>query len=162
MTHTFWMQWLKGERGHHGRLRPPRPHENARLTLGLCRQATPRRRRFAPRLEVLEDRTVPSPVHALFDLTTPANGPFPSDRFTVGNPDNLTGLASQPAPARSSHAPRRLPGHARAQHAGRLQRPAAAIDPVRRIHQPESRSTVRTSSSSAWATPSRVGTRAAR
>ncbi len=30
-------------------------------------------------------------VHALFDLATPAGGPFPSDRFTVRDPSHNTG-----------------------------------------------------------------------
>ncbi|HET8679878.1 MAG TPA: hypothetical protein VFM39_07130, partial [bacterium] len=30
-------------------------------------------------------------VHALFDLRTPAGGPFPSDRFTVADRSHLTG-----------------------------------------------------------------------
>ena len=30
-------------------------------------------------------------THALFDLTTPRGAPFPSDRFTVADPDHLTG-----------------------------------------------------------------------
>src|SRR5438132_8892715 len=34
-----------------------------------------------------EDRVV-----AKFDLSAPANGPFPSDRFTVADPGNVTGL----------------------------------------------------------------------
>ena len=32
-----------------------------------------------PRLDTLEDRYLLSGVHALFDLGTPAGGPFPSD-----------------------------------------------------------------------------------
>lgn len=32
------------------------------------------------------------PVHALFDLTTHTGGPFPSDRFTVSDPSQNTGL----------------------------------------------------------------------
>ncbi|MFL6335684.1 MAG: Ig-like domain-containing protein [Pyrinomonadaceae bacterium] len=32
------------------------------------------------------------PVHALFDLTSQAGGPFPSDRFTVADPSQNTGL----------------------------------------------------------------------
>src|SRR5215204_1021129 len=32
------------------------------------------------------------PVHALFDLTTHTGGPFPSDRFTVSDPTQNTGL----------------------------------------------------------------------
>ena len=31
-------------------------------------------------------------THALFDLTTPRGAPFPSDRFTVADPDHLTGV----------------------------------------------------------------------
>jgi hypothetical protein len=36
-------------------------------------------------VEVLEERCLLSAVHALFDLGTPAAGPFPSDRFTVAD-----------------------------------------------------------------------------
>ena len=31
-------------------------------------------------------------THALFDLSRPPGGPFPSDRVTVAEPANLTGL----------------------------------------------------------------------
>lgn len=34
----------------------------------------------------------PGAVHALFDLASPDNGPFPSDWFTVQDSDNITGL----------------------------------------------------------------------
>jgi hypothetical protein len=44
-----------------------------------------------PRLEFLEDRTVLSSVHALFDLSTPASGPFPSNWFTVADGTQNTG-----------------------------------------------------------------------
>src|SRR5262249_1424695 len=38
-------------------------------------------------------------VHAPFDLDSPAGGPFPSNRFTVAGPGQLTGLRVQlPAP----------------------------------------------------------------
>jgi hypothetical protein len=52
-----------------------------------------RRRRWSTRLEVevLEDRCLLSGVHALFDLGTPAGGPFPSDRFTVADHTQNTG-----------------------------------------------------------------------
>jgi hypothetical protein len=45
-------------------------------------------------LEVLEDRCLlsASPVHAVFGLASPDMGPFPSDRFTVPDPSQLTGL----------------------------------------------------------------------
>src|SRR5262249_10367393 len=43
-----------------------------------------------PRFEILEDRSLPS-TFAAFDLDTPANGPFPSDRFTVADSSQLTG-----------------------------------------------------------------------
>jgi dienelactone hydrolase len=40
-----------------------------------------------------------APVHALFDPSSPASGPFPSDAFTVADPDNLTGVrVSLPRP----------------------------------------------------------------
>jgi Calx-beta domain/Bacterial virulence factor lipase N-terminal len=46
-----------------------------------------------PRLEPLEDRCLLSAVavHALFDLGSPAGGPFASDRFTVADPTQNTG-----------------------------------------------------------------------
>src|SRR6478672_13268120 len=42
-----------------------------------------------PRLESLEDRSVPSTL-AAFDLDSPDRGPFPSDRFTVADANQLT------------------------------------------------------------------------
>jgi hypothetical protein len=48
-----------------------------------------RTRTCRPRLESLEDRSVPS-TFAAFDLDTPAGGPFPSDRFTVADASQLT------------------------------------------------------------------------
>jgi hypothetical protein len=50
----------------------------------------PQRRRFVPRLEALEDRTLLS-TFAAFDLSAPNIGPFPSDRFTVVDSSQLTG-----------------------------------------------------------------------
>src|SRR5437870_3931416 len=52
-----------------------------------------RRRPPASRLwlELLEDRCLLSAVHALFDLGSPAGGPFASDRFTVADPTQITG-----------------------------------------------------------------------
>jgi hypothetical protein len=56
------------------------------------------RRRVRPRcpirleVEILEDRRLLSGVHALFDLGTPAGGPFPSDRFTVADHTQNTSL----------------------------------------------------------------------
>ena len=41
------------------------------------------------RVEVLEDRSVPS-TFAAFDLDRPDRGPFPSDRFTVADASQLT------------------------------------------------------------------------
>jgi hypothetical protein len=41
---------------------------------------------------MLEDRTVLSTVHALFDLSAPAKGPFPSNIFTVEDGTQNTGL----------------------------------------------------------------------
>jgi Big-like domain-containing protein len=51
------------------------------------------RRRWVARLEIeyLEDRCLLSAVHALFDLGTPAGGPFASDRFTVADSTQNTG-----------------------------------------------------------------------
>jgi hypothetical protein len=54
MTFTSWVQWLKGTPGRKGRAPHPRPHR---------RTVTPRRS-FVPRLDVLEDRTVPSGLQA--------------------------------------------------------------------------------------------------
>src|SRR5262245_53761795 len=48
-----------------------------------------RARTRRPRLEILEDRCVPSTV-AAFDLDSPDRGPFPSDRFTVADASQLT------------------------------------------------------------------------
>src|SRR5713101_5163235 len=52
-----------------------------------------RRRPSASRLwlEALEDRCLLSAVHPLFDLGSPAGGPFASDRFTVADPTQNTG-----------------------------------------------------------------------
>ena len=47
------------------------------------RKCARQRRSFAPRLEILENRTLLSTVHALFDLSTRWTADFPSDRFTV-------------------------------------------------------------------------------
>src|SRR5207247_1484734 len=41
------------------------------------------------RIELLEDRSVPSTL-AAFDLDSPDRGPFPSDRFTVADASQLT------------------------------------------------------------------------
>jgi hypothetical protein len=56
------------------------------------RKPARQRRSFAPRLEILEDRTVLSTVHALFDLTALARAPFPSNVFTVDDDTQNTGL----------------------------------------------------------------------
>src|SRR5260370_36386891 len=42
-------------------------------------------------LEALEDRCLLSAVHPLFDLGSPAGGPFASDRYTVADPTQNTG-----------------------------------------------------------------------
>ena len=61
------------------------------------RNSTPSGRRPTRRpasrlcLEPLEDRCLLSTVHALFDLGSPAGGPFASDRFTVADPTQNTG-----------------------------------------------------------------------
>src|SRR4051812_114017 len=47
------------------------------------------RTRTCLRLEILEDRWVPS-TFAAFDLDRPERGPFPSDRFTVADASQLT------------------------------------------------------------------------
>jgi len=41
-------------------------------------------------VEALEDRTLLSAVHPLFDLAAPATSPFPSDRFTVADTSQNT------------------------------------------------------------------------
>jgi fermentation-respiration switch protein FrsA (DUF1100 family) len=57
-----------------------------------------------PRLEILEDRCLLSAVHALFDLGSPAGGPFPSDRFTVADPSQNTGRrVNLPLPDPATH-----------------------------------------------------------
>src|SRR5215213_6302343 len=38
------------------------------------------------------EQSAEQPIHALFDLTTHTGGPFPSDRFTVADPSQNTGL----------------------------------------------------------------------
>jgi len=48
-----------------------------------------RNRTWRPRLEVLEDRCMPS-TFAAFDLDTPERGPFPSDQFAVADASQLT------------------------------------------------------------------------
>jgi hypothetical protein len=48
-----------------------------------------RTRTWRPRLELLEDRCLPS-TFAAFGLDTPDRGPFPSDRFTVADSSQLT------------------------------------------------------------------------
>jgi hypothetical protein len=54
-----------------------------------------RRGRRAPTrklyLESLEDRTLLSAVHPLFDLAAPTTSPLPSDRFTVAATSQNTG-----------------------------------------------------------------------
>src|SRR6476469_9502179 len=47
------------------------------------------RTRTCLRLEILEDRRVPS-TFAAFDLDSPDRGPLPSDRFTVADASQLT------------------------------------------------------------------------
>jgi hypothetical protein len=54
MTFTSWVQWLKGISLHEGGVPHPRPHRRIVLP----------RRSFLPRLDVLEDRTVPSGLQA--------------------------------------------------------------------------------------------------
>jgi hypothetical protein len=49
----------------------------------------PRTKTWRPRLEALEDRCTPS-TFAAFGLDAPEAGPFPSDRFTVPDPSQLT------------------------------------------------------------------------
>lgn len=55
------------------------------------------------RIESLEDRSVPS-TFAAFDLDARESGPFPSDRFTVADPSQLTGRrVNLPLPDRTTH-----------------------------------------------------------
>jgi hypothetical protein len=58
MTFTSWVQWLKGTPGREGYVQHPRPHR---------RTVTPRRS-FVPRLDVLEDRTVPSGLQNVLNV----------------------------------------------------------------------------------------------
>jgi hypothetical protein len=74
--------WLQNPRS---ALAPSRGQRNHRRR-GSLRAATHR-----PNLEILEDRCVPS-TFAAFDLGNPESGPFPSDRFTVADASQLTGL----------------------------------------------------------------------
>ena len=64
-----------------------------RTPVGRSRRVAARRRPAARRLqlETLEDRWLLS-TYAGFDLATPQGGPFPSDRFTVADESQLTGL----------------------------------------------------------------------
>jgi dienelactone hydrolase len=63
----------------------------------------PRTRTRRPRLESLEDRSVPSTL-ATFDLHQPDGGPFPSDRFTVADGSQLTNRRiNLPLPDASTH-----------------------------------------------------------
>src|SRR5262245_23922795 len=48
-----------------------------------------RTKRWRPYLEIVEDRCVPS-TFAAFGLDAPGAGPFPSDRFTVADANQLT------------------------------------------------------------------------
>jgi hypothetical protein len=64
----------------------------------------PQRSSAAPRLEALEDRCLLSRVHALFDLRSPAGGPFPSNEFTVADRTQLTGRrVNLPLPDPTTH-----------------------------------------------------------
>jgi hypothetical protein len=55
-------------------------------------------------LEILEDRTLLSSVHALFDLSTPVSGPFPSNWFTVADDTQNTGRrVNLPLPDAATH-----------------------------------------------------------
>jgi hypothetical protein len=78
MSSTSWLQNLRSA------LAPSRGQGNHRRR-GALRAAMHR-----PKLEVLEDRCVPS-TFAAFDLGNPESGPFPSDRFTVADASQLTG-----------------------------------------------------------------------
>ena len=86
------------------------------------------------RLEILEDRSVPS-TFAAFDLDSPDRGPFPSDRFTVADASQLTNRRiNLPLPDASTR-PVGLRGRQRHQHAGRLQPAAAPVGFVQRPHR---------------------------
>jgi hypothetical protein len=76
-----------------------------------------------------------SAVEPLFDLSSPAGGPFPSDHFTALDLRNNTLLrVNLPKPDCTLSV--RLSGPRRHQHTGRLQHPAAPVDPVLRPHRP--------------------------
>ena len=64
------------------------------------------------------------------DLSSPSGAPFPTDRYTVADATQLTGVRVEPAQAQLRRPAVGLPRHRRAQHARRLQPPAAALDPL--------------------------------
>jgi hypothetical protein len=79
--------------------RPPAPRRQK-----MHRSTARHRRWFLPKLEILEDRTVLSTVHALFDLTAPTGGPFPSNWFTVRDRTQNTGQrVNLPLPDPATH-----------------------------------------------------------
>src|SRR6516165_3964609 len=55
-------------------------------------------------VEALEDRTLLSAVHPVFDLAAPATSAFPSDRFTVADTSQNTGRrVNLPLPDPTTH-----------------------------------------------------------
>ena len=78
-------------------------------------------------------------VQPSYDLTTPAGSPFPSDRWTRDRLDAAHRRPRRPAEARLRGAAVRLRRHRRAEHARRLQRPAADLDPLHGRDRPDQR-----------------------
>jgi hypothetical protein len=76
MAFASWLPWLKGSRGHTGRTQR-----------GSFRKSIAYRKRFVPRLDILEDRTVPSTLVVNTTLDEVDGG-------TVGNPAGPDGLLS--------------------------------------------------------------------
>src|SRR4051812_38023265 len=88
---TSWLQWLKGLPGRTGRIQHYRPR----------RRTVTSRRSFVPRLDVLEDRTVPSGLQDVLHIG--AQGSL-SDRpdATVKRIDAATGAYYGPLAAAGS------------------------------------------------------------
>src|SRR5262249_24563529 len=86
MPFTSWLQWLKGTPCREGRVRYHRPH----------RRTVTRRRPFVPRLDVLEDRAVPSGLQDVLSVGAPGGagpiGPFALVRDNPGNDNRAPDL----------------------------------------------------------------------